>query len=94
MESYTLPDGREPLRFDKGRAAFYLKSRGEGEVRYMFSMIKYLQHNRPRMSPEAKSELRKAQAAKLLAENPDFYREIGTAGGKKGKHENSDSRDL
>ena len=82
---FTLPDGRQPIRFGKGRTAVYAKLRGSGEVEYTFSMIKYMINNRPRLSAEKLSEIAKARANKLKEKDPEFYQRIGTAGGKKTK---------
>lgn len=79
---HQLNDGRVPIRYDKGRAAFYIKARGEGITRYTFSMIKFMQKHRPRKSPEELSRIRKAQAEKLRQEDPDYYTKLATAGGK------------
>ena len=85
MEQYTLPDGRQPLRFGKGRTAYYAKLRGAGEVVYTFSMIKYMINNRPRLSDAALSAVAKKRAADLKTKDPDFYSKIGKKGGAKGK---------
>lgn len=87
MDEFQLPDGRLPIRFDDGRAAFYLKARGEGEVRYVFSMIKWMRNNRHRLPEEELRRRRKEQADKLLKKNPNFFKEIGSQGGKKGKND-------
>lgn len=86
MEQYTLPDGRKPLRFGKGRTAYYAKLRGAGEVCYTFSMIKYMINHRPRLSKEQLSVIAKQRAAKIQADDPNFFSKIGTAGGKKTKN--------
>lgn len=85
MEQYTLPDGRQPIRFGKGRSAYYEKSHGEGEVCYLFSMIKHIQKNRQPLSPEVRSRIAKDRAAKLKAKDPNFYKDIGTIGGRNGR---------
>jgi hypothetical protein len=79
---HELPDGRIPLRYDTGRAAFYIKARGEGITRYTFSMIKYIQTHRRRKSPEELSRIRKAQAAKLRQADPNYYPKLARLGGK------------
>lgn len=90
MDNYTLNDGREPLRFDRGRAAFYRKVHGQGEVRYTFSMIKHFQQNRPRLSHEERSALAKSIAQKKLEKDPKWFANIGTAGGLVTKKERKD----
>lgn len=82
MEEYTLPDGRQPIRFGKGRTAYYAKLRGAGEVVYTFSMIKYMINHRPRLSDEALSTIAKKRAADIKAKDPEFFSKIGTKGGK------------
>ena len=82
MEQYTLPDGRVPLRFGKGRTAYYAKLRGAGEVCYTFSMIKYMINNRPRLSADKLSSIAKERAANIKKNDPDFFSKIGTKGGK------------
>lgn len=86
MSDYQLPDGREPLRFDVGRAAFYASKKTEsGEVRYMFSMIKFLRNNRVLLTKEQISAINKRTADKLREKDPDFYKKIGSKGGKHGR---------
>ncbi|MGV9002362.1 MAG: hypothetical protein ACOH18_05420 [Candidatus Saccharimonadaceae bacterium] len=82
MEQYTLPDGRQPIRFGKGRTAYYAKLRGAGEVVYTFSMIKYMINNRPRLTDEALSTIAKKRANGIKLKDPDFFKRIGTTGGK------------
>ena len=77
MSDFQLPDGREPIRFGQGRTAYYLKARGEGEVQYTFSMIRWMRSNRHRMTDQELSSLRKNQAKKLLENDPEFYSKIG-----------------
>lgn len=89
---HRLPDGRLPLRYDKGRAAFYIKARGEGVTRYTFSMIKFLRTHRPRKPDAEISALRKAQADKFLKDNPDYFKQLGRKGGKVTKDERQDQR--
>lgn len=84
---HELPDGRIPIRYDTGRAAFYIKARGEGITRYTFSMIKYIQQHRTRKPEDELRRIRKAQAAKLLSENPAYFSELGKRGGKITKDE-------
>lgn len=91
MEQYQLPDGRLPIRFDKGRAAFYAKTRGTGEVRYTFTMIKYIRNNRPLLSKEQRRAINKETANRLIASDPDFYRKLGRLGGKGRKNGSSKS---
>lgn len=85
MENFELPDGRVPLRFDKGNAAFYMKARGEGEVRYLFSMIRHMQKNRPRLSDEERSRIAKERAQKIIQKDPNFFKRNGSIGGKNGR---------
>jgi hypothetical protein len=82
MEDYTLPDGRQPIRFGKARTAYYAKLRGAGEVCYTFSMIKYMIKNRPRLSKEELSAVAKERANNIRKKRPNFYSEIGSTGGK------------
>lgn len=85
MSEYQLPDGREPIRFDSGRAAFYPKKRGDGEVRYLFSMIRHIQNNRQRLTPEQRSADARRRAAEQKQKDPEFFSKIGRKGGQKGK---------
>lgn len=85
MEQYTLPDGRKPLRFTKGRSAYYAKLRGAGEVRYTFSMIKYMKNKRPRLTDDELSTVAKERAATIKKTNPAFFATIGGRGGKLSK---------
>lgn len=85
IELYRLPDGRLPIRFDRGNAAYYRKIRGTGEVRYPFSIIRYKRLRKPDLTPMQRSEQARERAKKLLAKNPNYYREIGSIGGKKSK---------
>ena len=89
MEHYTLPDGREPLRFDSGRAAFYPRAHGEGEVRYTFSMIKWFQQHRPVKSHEELQRIARERARRLMASDPEYYRNIAN---KRHKKENTNGR--
>lgn len=82
LEDYKLPDGRYPLRFDKGRAAFYPKAHGKGEVRYLFSMIKHIQRNRQLLSHEELSAIAKKRVEKRLHEDPSYFKKIGSLGGR------------
>lgn len=91
MDTYQLNDGRKPLRFDKGNAAFYKKARGTGEVRYTFAMIRHFQKNRPLMSAAAKSALRKEQARKLKEKDPEFFHKLGQ---KRHAHERNQGHDV
>ena len=79
---HTLPDGRVPLRYGKGRTAIYMKARGEGLVEYPFSMIKYLQKNRPRKPREAVRQVHRELAEKYKQDDPDYFRKLGSKGGK------------
>lgn len=85
MEQYTLPDGRKPIRFGKGRTAYYAKLRGTGEVVYTFSMIKYMKNVRPRRSKEELSKIAKERAANIKKNNSQFFATIGSKGGKLSK---------
>ncbi len=91
METYALPDGRLPIRFSKRRAAYYLRSDGRGEVRYTFSEIKYMQRNRPKVPSRIRSMIAVKRRDTLLEKDPDFYRKIGSKGGKNKKNERKHS---
>lgn len=84
-KDFRLPDGRTPTRFDKGNAAFYKKKRGNGEVRYLFSMIKHIRNNRPLLSKQERSLIAKNNAANIKKKTPDFFAKIGTIGGRNGR---------
>lgn len=84
---HQLPDGRHPVKYGKGRTAIYLKARGEGFVEYPFSMIKYMQANRPRKPQSEIQRIHKEMAAQRLKNDPEYFKRIGSAGGKKTKHD-------
>lgn len=85
LEQYQLPDGRLPIRFDTGNAAFYPRYRGEGEVRYTFSRIRYRQGKGGVMTKEELSDLGKRRAAAILKKDPSFFKRNGSKGGKMSK---------
>lgn len=87
LDDYKLPDGRYPLRFDKGRAAFYTKVHGRGEVRYLFSMIKHIRNHRKLLTHSELSAVAKLRAEKLLKDRPTYFKDIGVLGGKVSKVE-------
>lgn len=86
MSEFRLPDGREPLRFDVGRAAFYESARTKtGEVRYMFSMIRYMQKHRQKMSKAEIIQINREIAKRRLERDPDCFRKLGRKGGQGGR---------
>lgn len=84
---HQLPDGRVPLRYGKGNTAVYIKARGEGTVEYPFSMIRYMQANRPRKPLELVRAARKEAAQRHLEKDPNYFRKLGRKGGKVTKDE-------
>lgn len=77
---FTLPDGRKPIRFNRGRSAWYKKKRGEGEVMYRLSHIKYLK-KLPRLSEEELKEVARKRVETIKAKDPNHYRKAGSKGG-------------
>ena len=88
---HQLPDGRVPLRYGKGRTAVYIKARGEGTVEYPFSMIKYMQNNRPRKPIEQVRLAHKRVAEQLMQDDPDYFKKLGRKGGKITKNDRKHS---
>lgn len=82
MEQYQLPDGRIPIRFGKRRSAYYQRRRGDGEVRYTFSMIKDIRKRPAPKTHEELSQIARERAARLKEADPKHFEKIGSKGGK------------